>query len=57
MLIRESFRVSGATSRCLYMRAPKNPVSALNSSPTSSPISGLAVRNDMSLYCLAVEEL
>lgn len=50
-------RVSGATSRCLYILGPKNPVRALKSSPTSSPISWSAVRNEMSPYCFAVEGL
>ncbi len=56
-LMRELLRVSGATRRWLYILGPKYPVRALNSSPTSSPISGLAVRNEMSAYCLAVEVL
>ena len=52
--IRVLLRVRGATSRCLYFLGPKYPVRALNSSPTSSPISWLAVRKEMSAYCFAV---
>lgn len=54
---RESFSVSGATRRWWYILGPKYPVRALNSSPTSSPSSGLDVRNDMSAYCLAEDVL
>lgn len=53
----ELLSVSGATRRRLYILGPKYPVRALNSSPTSSPISGLTVRNDMSPYWRAVDEL
>jgi len=53
----ELLSVSGATRRCLYILGPKNPVRALKSSPTSSPISWSAVRNEMSPYCFAVEGL
>lgn len=56
-LMSESFRVSGATRRRVYILGPKYPVNALNSSPTSSPISELDVRNEMSPYCLADDVL
>ncbi len=57
LAIRELFSVSGATSRRLYILGPKKPVRALNSSPTSSPISGFTVRKEMSAYCFADEVL
>ena len=56
-MIRELFSVKGATRRREYILGPKYPVRALNSSPTSSPISGFAVRNEMSPYCFADEVL
>lgn len=55
--MRAFFSVSGATRRWVYILGPKYPVRALNSSPTSSPISGLEVRKEMSPYCFADEVL